>query len=313
MTVPVVVTGATGFVAATLIPVLMRHGHAVRAVTRGTDRAVPAGAMRMVVPDPGSSAMLRDAMAGASAIVHLAARVHVMQETATDALAAYRAANVDATLACARQAAELGVPRFVYLSSVKVFGEQGHFAEDDAPHPSDPYGVSKQEAEERLRALGRDSGMDVVIVRPPLVYGPGVRANFAALQRLVARGVPLPLGAVRNRRSYVAVDNLADAIRAMLEFRGRIDQTFTITDGHDVSTPELIRAMANAMQRPARLVPVPPRLVLAAATLVGRQALVHRLIGSLSFDSNRARTLLGWTPPHTMDDVLRRMHAASAR
>ncbi len=302
----VLVTGATGFVGHALVPLLQRSDWRVLAASRSDTTPIPPGATRVCLSPDHTAETIRDRLTGVSAVVHLAARVHVLHETARDAVSAYRKANVDATLALARAARDADVKRFVFVSSVKVFGEQGHFLETDRPRPADPYGQSKLEAELRLREFGDKTGLDVVIVRPPLVYGPGVKANFAALMRLVARGVPLPFGAVNNRRSYVAVDNLSDAIRAILMHTRPLNDTFTITDGVDLSTADLVGRLAAAMGRRVPLIPVPPAVLLLAATMIGRRAWASRLLGSLSFESARAQKVLGWTPPISVSDGLRR-------
>jgi len=248
-------------------------------------------------------------LVGVSTVVHLAARVHVMHETETDPLTAFRAVNVGGTLKLARQAAAAGVKRFVFISSVKVNGESTSsgkaFTELDAPNPQDAYGQSKHEAEQGLRQLSADTGMEVVIIRPPLVYGPGVKANFAALMRAVQRGWPLPLGAVHNQRSLVALSNLVDFIVTCLTHPAAANQTFLVSDGEDLSTPDLIRRMARAMNRPARLLPVPVWALQAVALLLGKGDAVQRLCGNLQVDISKARKLLGWNPPVSVDEGLR--------
>jgi nucleoside-diphosphate-sugar epimerase len=233
-----------------------------------------------------------------------------MQDTATDPLAAFRTVNVDGTLNLARQAAASGVKRFVFISSVKVNGEStepGHaFSEADAPNPQDAYGQSKHEAEQGLRQIAYDTGIEVVIIRPPLVYGPRVKANFAALMRAVQRGWPLPLGAVHNQRSLVALDNMVDLIVTCITHPQAANQTFLVSDGEDLSTPDLIRRMARAMSRPARLLPVPKSVLMAAATILGKRDMAQRLCGDLQVDISKARTLLGWNPPISVDEGLRR-------
>ncbi len=300
------VTGASGFVGRALVPLLQQGGAQVLATSRSLTTALPPEATRIPWTPGDDTRALRAGLQGTRAVVHLAARVHVLHDPIADPIAAYRAANVAATLELARLAHAAGVPRFVFLSSVKVFGEAGHFRETDSPAPLDPYGHSKLEAEVQLRAFGEATGMDVVIVRPPLVYGPGVKANFAALLRLVARRVPLPFGAVRNARSYVAVDNLADAIGTILRQEGRLHDTFTVTDGLALSTAELIRRMAAAMGHRAVLLPVPPLLLRGGATVLGAGAAMSRLLGSLTFDSARLTQVVGWTPPLSVDEGLRR-------
>ena len=250
------------------------------------------------------------ALAGADAVVHLAARVHVMHDTETDPLIAFRTVNVDGTLNLARQAAAAGVKRFVFISSVKVNGEStepGHaFIEADTPNPQDAYSQSKHEAEQGLRQLSADTGMEVVIIRPPLVYGLGVKANFAALIRAVQRGWPLPLGTVHNQRSLVALDNLVDLIVTCITHPQAANQTFLVSDGEDLSTPDLIRRMARAMNRPARLMPVPMWALQAVALLLGKGDAVQRLCGNLQVDISKSRTRLGWNPPISVDEGLRR-------
>jgi UDP-glucose 4-epimerase len=247
------------------------------------------------------------------AVVHLAARVHVMQETTADPLAEFRRVNVQGTMNLARQAASAGVRRFVFVSSIKVNGEATQlgrpFMADDAPAPLDAYGVSKMEAEQGLREIASQTGMEVVIIRPPLVYGPGVKANFAAMMRWLKRGVPLPLGAIYNQRSLVALDNLVDLIVTCLTHPAAANQTFMVSDGEDVSTTELLRRMGQAMGHPARLLPVPASWLKVAAGLVGKGDVAQRLCGSLQVDISKTRELLGWVPPVSLDEGLRRAAA----
>jgi UDP-glucose 4-epimerase len=246
------------------------------------------------------------ALDGIDTVVHLAARVHVMRDTATDPLGAFRRINVDGTMNLARQAAAAGVRRFVFVSSLKVNGEAGSYTEADVPAPADPYGVSKWEAERALRDLAGESGLELVVIRPPLVYGPGVGANFAALVRAVRRHLPLPLGLVHNRRSLVALDNLVDVIATCVDHPAAANEVFLVSDGEDLSTPDLIRRLAAAMGTRALLLPVPPPLLRAAAAIAGRTATIDRLLGSLSVDITKVRTLLAWSPPVGVDEALRR-------
>jgi len=252
-------------------------------------------------------------LAGADAVVHLAARVHVMHDTEDDPLATFRAVNLDGTLNLARQAAAAGVKRFVFMSSVKVNGESTlagrAFTEADLPNPQDAYGQSKHEAEQGLRQLSADTGMEVVIVRPTLVYGPGVKANFAALIRVVQRGWLLPLGAVHNQRSLVALDNLVDFIVTCITHSQAANQTFLVSDGQDLSTTELVRGMAQAARVPARLLPVPVWALQAGASLLGKNDAVQRLCGNLQVDISKARSLLGWVPPVSVEEGLRQAMA----
>jgi UDP-glucose 4-epimerase len=237
-----------------------------------------------------------------------------MQDTATDPLADFRRVNVQGTLNLARQAAATGVRRFVFISSIKVNGETtdlGYpFTADDVPAPlDDPYGVSKMEAEQGLRQIAAETGMEVVIIRPPLVYGPGVKANFAALMRAVQRGWPLPLGMVHNQRSLVGLDNLVDFIVTCITHPQAANQTFLVSDGKDLSTTELVRGMAKAAGMPARLLPVPLWVLQAGASLLGKGDAVQRLCGNLQVDISKARSLLGWVPPVSVEEGLRRAMA----
>ena len=243
-------------------------------------------------------------------VIHTAARAHIIKNKVPDPLAEFRKVNVDGTLNLARQAAHAGVRRFVFISSIKVNGEQTQpgvpFSADDTPAPQDPYGISKYEAERKLQQLAQETGMEVVIIRPPLVYGPGVKGNFATLVRMVERGVPLPLGAVHNRRSLVAVDNLVDLIITCIDHPAAANQIFLAGDGEDVSTTELLRAVATAMGKPARLIPVPAGALMFGAILLGKKAVAQRLLGSLQVDISKAREVLGWEPVVSVEEGLRR-------
>jgi nucleoside-diphosphate-sugar epimerase len=225
----------------------------------------------------------------------------------------FRRVNVQASLRLAREAAAVGVRRLVFISSVKVNGEATMagqpFTDEDAGAPQDGYGISKMEAEQGLRQLSADTGMEVVIIRPPLVYGPGVKANFAALMRAVQRGLPLPLGAVHNQRSLVALDNLVDFIVTCITHPRAANHTFLVSDGHDLSTTELVRGMAQAAEVPARLLSVPVWALQAGATLLGKRDAVQRLCGNLQVDITKARRLLGWVPPVSVEEGLRRAMA----
>ncbi len=249
-------------------------------------------------------------LASNDVVIHTAARVHIMNEISGDPLAEFRALNVDATLKLAAQAAEVGVKRFVFVSSIKVNGEQTvagkAFSETDPPAPQDAYGQSKHEAEIGLLSLASATDMEVVIIRPPLVYGHGVKANFAALMRAVQRGWPLPLGSVHNQRSLVALDNLVDLIVTCLDHPAAANQTFLVSDGQDLSTAELVQGMAQAAGVPARLLPVPVWALQAGASLLGKGAAVQRLCGNLQVDISKARSLLGWVPPVSVAEGLRR-------
>jgi nucleoside-diphosphate-sugar epimerase len=281
-----------------------------RAAHRGRDVGLGEALDQVVVGGLGASTDWRSAVRDCDAVVHTAARVHVMRESAADPLVEFRTVNVEGTLQLARQAAAAGVGRFIFLSSIKVNGEQTPlnrpFTAGDVPNPMDAYGVSKLQAEHGLRLLAAESGMEVVVIRPVLVYGPGVKANFLAMMRSLARGVPLPFGAIHNRRSLVALDNLVDLIVRCLVNAEAANRTFLVSDGEDLSTTDLLRRTAAAMRKPARLIPVPQALIEASAVLVGRANVARRLCGSLTVDIAPTCATLAWRPPVDVDSALRR-------
>lgn len=294
------ITGASGFVGSQLTKVLVASGCDVRAVGRklSSDNWVS-------IDDINAHTDWSGALAGVDRIIHCAARVHVMAETSTDPLADFRAVNVEGTLNLARQAAAAGVQRLVFISSIKVNGEQTDdrppFAPDDVAAPEDPYGISKHEAEEGLRQIATATGMEVVIVRPPLVYGAGVKGNFRGLLKLASMSIPLPFGAVNNRRSLVYLGNLVDFIIHAAQHPAAANQTFLVSDDRDLSTTELLKSIRSAMGRPAWLIPVPGRWLLKATEVIGRGAIGQRLCGSLRVDIAKSRALLGWSPPYTVE------------
>jgi len=302
----VLVTGANGFVGRALGRELLRRGRRVRAAVR-RDAGLPDGCEARVVGDLGPDTDWSAALDGVDAVAHLAARVHVVRERAVDPSAAFRRTNVEGTLRLARSAATAGVRRLVFLSSVKVLGEatpDGPFTDSSPANPRDPYGASKREAETGLSELAARSGMEVVILRPPLVYGPGVKGNFLSLLRLIERGVPLPLGGVRNQRSLLYLGNLVDAVDLCLSHDGAAGRTFLIRDGEDLSTAELVRRLAAALGRRAPLFPLPEGVLRLAAGCIGRRAAAQRLLGSLTVDDRRIRSELNWQPPFTVDQGL---------
>lgn len=306
------VTGATGLVGRALVQHLLAKGQRVIVGLRAAIAPLWAeGVETCVVGSLGQASLDALNLQGVDVVVHCAARAHIMRDIAVDPLSAYRRVNTAGTLELARRAAACGVRRFVFISSIKVNGESTAigqmFGPDDIPQPQDPYGVSKREAEDGLRALAAESGMEVVIIRPPLVYGPGVKANFAALMRWAQRGIPLPLGGVHNLRSLVALDNLVDFIDACCQHPAAANQTFLVSDGQDVSIAQLLRYMAAAFGKTITLVPVPVRLLRLAGLLTGKSGAVVRLCGNLQVDIKKNEQLLGWRPVIAMEEGLRRI------
>jgi nucleoside-diphosphate-sugar epimerase len=301
----VLVTGANGFIGSALCKHFEQHGIAVRRAVR-TGAPALAGST-VAVGDVGPATDWSEALSGVDAVVHLAARVHVMRDAAADPLAEFRRVNAEGTRRLAQMAAQAGVRRMLLVSSVKVNGEGAErpYTEAVSPRPGDPYGISKWEAEQALTEIGGRSAMQWSILRPPLVYGPGVGGNFLALLAAVARGLPLPVGAIHNRRSLIYVGNLVDAIRVCLVYPRAANELFLVSDGEDLSSPDLVKRLAVAMDRQARIVSVPLWLLRAAGILAGRQAAVGRLTGSLSVDIARLRGALGWRPPCAVNEGLR--------
>ena len=300
----VAVTGATGFVGNALISDLAAEGNwRVTAITRRPWSHASANVRCVTAGDLGAARLPDGLLADTDAVVHAAAIA-----TATSRLR-LSAVNVEAAVAMARLAAIAGVKRFVFLSSIKVNGEETApgrpFTAQDAPAPADLYGGSKWEAEQALRALADATGLELVVIRPSLVYGPGVGGNFAQMVRWVARGIPLPLGAVHNKRTLMALPNLVDLIKTTLRRAGAANQTLLAGDGEDFSTPELLSAIGRALGRPARLLPVPPPLLAAAASLFGKQDMARKLLGSLQLDLSQTRARLDWSPPVTAEQALR--------
>jgi len=255
-----------------------------------------------VLHDRSTEDEIRHVLQGVSAVVHLAARVHVMADDAEDPLREFRRVNRDWTERLARAAAVQGVRRFVYLSSIKVNGEQGArpFTEQDFPNPQDPYGMSKWEAEQALARVSSQTGLEIVVVRSPLVYGPGVGGNVLQLLHIIRRGIPLPLASVHNRRSLIYLGNLVDALACCVKDVRAAGQTYLVSDGEDLSTPELIRRLAKALDLPARVWPVPPVMLRLIGSVAGKQAMIDRLLGSLQVDSSKIRKELNWHSPYSV-------------
>jgi len=303
----VLVTGASGFVGeAVVFKLLVDKKFRPIAAARGTTRL---HGLCPVQPFDLTHTKVLPALDGVQVVIHAAARVHVMNETAVDALAEFRKVNVEGTLSLAQRAAASGVKRFIFISSIKVNGESTlpgkPFKADDRPNPQDPYGVSKYEAEEGLKQLGRATGMEVVIIRPPLVYGPGVKANFLSMLNWLGRGIPLPLGAIRNQRSLVSIGNLVSLIVTCIDHPAAANQIFLVSDGEDLSTTQLLRRLSKALGKPARLLPLSEWLLELAASVLGKQSVAQRICGSLQVDISKNSDLLGWTPPVNMDKAMR--------
>lgn len=290
------VTGGSGFVGARLVHQLAASGFAVTAAVRGA-------------LDAQGAPNWADELAGHDVVVHCAARVHVMDERSADPLAEFRRVNVQGTLNLARRAAAAGVRRFVFISSIKVNGEQTApgrpFTAFDVPAPQDAYGMSKAEAEAGLRQLADETGMQLVIIRPVLVYGPGVKGNFRSMMTWLGRGVPLPLGAIDNRRSLVSLDNLVDLIVTCIDHPAAVGQIFLVSDGADLSTSQMLRCMGQAMGKRVRLLPVPVAWLLGGAAMLGKRGMAQRLCGSLQVDIGHTCETLEWTPPVTLEEGFR--------
>lgn len=309
MRLTVLITGATGFIGSALIKRLLRENVRITAaVLEGEDAGLlPTEVERVIVQPLSESCDYSTYLQHVDIVIHLAARVHIMQDTATDSLQEFRKVNLYGTERLARQAAQTGVKRFVFISTVKVLGEEtvAPYREDAALAPLDPYGVSKAEAESALWRIAEETGLEVSIIRPPLVYGPGVKANFFQLMSIVSRKVPLPFASIRNKRSFVFVGNLADALAICATNQNAAGQAYLVSDGEDVSTPKLIQLVAAALGNQARLFHFPPLLLRLAGSIFGKSAVVERLVGSLQVDNSKIRGDLGWIPPFTMEQGLK--------
>ncbi len=308
----ILVTGATGFVGGAVVQCLaVEKKYMIRAAVRQLSDVLPAEVSQVCTGGLAANTDYTEALQAIDVVIHAAARVHIMDDDASDPLTEFRKVNVDGTLNLVRQAADAGVKRFVFISSIKVNGEGTQlgkpFAPEDHITTQDPYGLSKWEAEQGLFQISKQTDMQVVVVRPPLIYGAGVKANFAKMMQGVAKGLPLPLGAVHNKRSLVALANLVDFIILCTHHPKAANEVFLISDGEDISTTELLQKVAKAMDKPSRLMSVPVGLMTFVAKLVGKEDVANRLFGSLQVDNNKARELLGWKPVVTMDEQLKKI------
>jgi nucleoside-diphosphate-sugar epimerase len=303
------ITGANGFVGRALISKLaLETKHFVRASVRKKTIQFPSQIKAIESMDASSDTNWTDALRDIDVVVHLLARVHIMDDKAADPLKEFRNINVDVTIALAKEAARQGIKRFIFLSSVKVNGESTFdrpFTETNLAHPEDAYAISKWEAEEALRQIAKETGMEVVIIRSPLVYGPNVKANFLKMMQFVKRGVPLPLGSIQNKRSLIGIDNLVDFITTTISHPKAANQTFLISDNEDISTTDLLRRIGECLEKPARLIPISPRILSFLFKIIGRQDFGDRLLGSLQVDITKAKKLLAWSPPLTLNEGLK--------
>lgn len=305
MVVKILVTGADGFVGKTFCRMAREAGYYIRGTMR-VGLSLPYCDEMAVTGDFADYRDWPAILEGMDAVVHLAARVHVMQEDSSDGLEFYRRINVQATELLARAASKAGVKRFIFASSVMIQGGSTvtPYSEEGRPNPKTPYAVSKWEAEQMLHRVQTETGLPVTILRPPLMYGPGVKANFLKLLHLIYSALPLPLGGVQGRRSILFIDNFAHAIFHCLENSKSVGQTFLLSDGPAIGLPHLIKLLARHMERPCRLFPFPPSLLHRMLSIIGRREVADRLLGSLEVDDSKIRRLLGWHPPVTLETGL---------
>jgi nucleoside-diphosphate-sugar epimerase len=306
----ILVTGANGFVGSKLCQVLIDNSDTVHAITRCRDFPLETTALKhFSVNNIGSDTKWGRALNGVNCVIHLAARVHIMSDSSTNPLAEYREVNTVGTMNLARQALKAGVERFIYISSIKVNGESTSkntsFKASDKTCPEDPYAISKYEAEQQLFELTKDTNMGIVVIRPPLVYGPGVKANFLSMMRWVNTEIPLPLGLIHNKRSLVALDNLVDLILVCSTHEAAVNEVFLVSDGNDLSVTQLLQTMANALDKSSRLIPVPVWLIRLGATILRQNNTSKRLLGSLQVDIRKTQELLNWEPSVTVEEALK--------
>ncbi|MFZ6689697.1 UDP-glucose 4-epimerase family protein [Undibacterium sp. SXout11W] len=304
----ILLTGASGFVGQAMYQALVNHSERLICPTRRPISKLNVAVVNPQISDLSAQTDWSGFLTDVGIVIHCAARVHVMQEAVADPLPLFRQVNVDATMRLAEQAAKAGATQFIFISSVKVNGEgtkPGHAYNETTPSEAqDPYGISKREAENALLALGERSGMHVTIIRPPLIYGPGVKANFASMLEWVKKGIPLPFASIKNKRSFVYLENLVSLVLCCLRNQNAAQQVFLVSDDHDLSTAELLQLSAKALRVPSRLLPFPPTLLILLAKLAGRPAISDRLCGSLQVDISKAKQVLNWTPPYSVEQGL---------
>jgi UDP-glucose 4-epimerase len=304
----VLVTGASGFIGHAIMNRLSDDEFLPIAAIRRKSSSTPMQWHSVEVGDLGRNTCWLEVLQGVECIVHTAGRAHVMKDIAVNPLAEFRRINVTGTIRLAEQAALAGVKRIIFISSIKVNGEKTNlgvpYTEDDAPRPLDSYGISKLEAEQALLQVGKKTGIEIVIIRPPLVYGPGVKANFLRMVRWLSRSFPLPLGSVDNRRSLVALGNLTDLIVRCIHHPNAANNIFLVSDGEDLSTASLLYRIGIALGKPVRLIPVPVGCLIFFAKIFGYELMVDRLCSSLQVDISKARQILGWAPPIGIDEGL---------
>ena len=304
----VLVTGAAGFLGRSLLQKLAENNcYLPIAAVRDQSLKSPLAVKSVLGCDLLSDSNWQEALSGVAVVLHTAARAHILDETAVDPLAEFRKVNTIGTMNLARRAADSGVRRFIFISSIGVNGNQSvrPFVESDIPNPVDPYAISKLEAESGLRQLAEQTDMEIVIIRPPLVYGPDAPGNFNRLINIISKGIPLPFGAIHNQRSLIALDNLVDLIVTCIDHPAAANQTFLVSDGHDLSTVELVRLLGDALGAPAHLFPVPSSWIELGTKLLGKPSIYRRLCGSLQVDISKVRNLLGWRPPISVEEGLK--------
>ena len=303
----ILITGASGFVGQALCKQAKRQNFDVRGALR-KDNNLPLDVETITVGEINASTDWTNALLNVDVVIHLAARVHMMKDHSADPLAEFRKVNVQGTENLALQAARAGVKRLVFVSSIKVNGEttSGNtiYSETDSPAPQDPYAVSKYEAEQALQRIAQNTGLEIVILRPPLVYGPGVKGNFAQMLKVLKKGIPLPFASIRNRLSLIYVENLVAALLVCATHPAAAGQTYLVSDGLEISTPDLLNRLGSAMNHPARLFPCPPAFLKLAGHLIGKSNQIERLLGSLRIDSGKIRRELNWSPPRSLEEGL---------